>query len=83
MPLIDGAVETTIGERARIARDRWGVAHISAVSLEDGYYALGYAMGQDRLWQLDYMRRRAQGRLAEIAVDGQSGRILGVRGRVR
>jgi penicillin amidase len=66
LPLIDGAAATTIGQGARIARDRWGVAHISAGSLEDGYYALGYAMGQDRLWQLDYMRRRAQGRLAEV-----------------
>ncbi len=32
---------------------------------EDLFFGLGYAMAQDRLWQLDYLRRRATGRLAE------------------
>ena len=54
------------GARARVERDRWGVTHVSADSLADGYCALGFAMGQDRLWQLDYLRRRAQGRLSQI-----------------
>ena len=71
LPQIDGEVEIAIGGKARIARDRWGVAHVSADTLEDGYCALGYAMGQDRLWQLDYMRRRARGCLAEIMGERQ------------
>ena len=33
---------------------------------EDLFYAFGYAMAQDRLFQLDYLRRKGQGRLAEI-----------------
>jgi acyl-homoserine lactone acylase PvdQ len=42
------------------------VAHACAATLADAYFALGFAMGQDRLWQLDYLRRRVRGRLAEI-----------------
>jgi len=57
-PGLDGPVE--------ILRDTWGVAHIEAKCVADGFFGLGYAMAQDRLWQLDHMRRLASGRLAEI-----------------
>jgi len=66
LPQIDGAAEVLRAGPARLCRDRWGVAHIQADALEDGYFALGYAMGQDRLWQLDFLRRRVRGRLAEV-----------------
>ena len=66
LPRIEGAVVVHNRGEARIRRDRWGVAHVEAKRLEDGYFALGYAMGQDRLWQLDYLRRRVRGRLAEL-----------------
>lgn len=46
--------------------DTWGVPHVRASSLRDGYVALGYAMAQERLWQLDYMRRQARGELAAV-----------------
>ena len=65
LPQIEGVIEVAGAGPARIRRDCWGVAHVEADSLQDGYFALGYAMGQDRLWQLDYLRRRAQGRLAQ------------------
>jgi penicillin amidase len=55
-----------IGNRAALQRDRWGVAHARAATLADAYFALGFAMGQDRLWQLDYLRRCVRGRLTEI-----------------
>ena len=66
LPRIDAEVAVPVGGTARVRRDRWGVAHVEAESLEDGCFALGYAMGQDRLWQLDYLRRRVRGRLAEV-----------------
>jgi penicillin G amidase len=66
LPRIEGVVAVCNKGGARIRRDRWGVAHVEADRLEDGYFALGYAMGQDRLWQLDYLRRRVRGRLAEL-----------------
>ena len=49
-----------------ILRDRAGVPHIYAASTPDLYFGLGVAMAQDRLWQMDRLRRRALGRQAEI-----------------
>jgi penicillin amidase len=50
----------------RIERDRWGIPHIHAGSDADLFFGFGYATAQDRLFQLDYVRRKARGRLAEI-----------------
>ena len=66
LPTIDGEVHASINGTCEILRDRWGVAHIEANSVADGFHGLGYAMAQDRLWQLDYMRRLACGRLSEV-----------------
>jgi penicillin amidase len=49
-----------------ILRDRAGVPHVYAASTSDAYFGLGFAMAEDRLWQMDRLRRRAQGRQAEI-----------------
>ena len=49
-----------------IVRDAWGIPHIFASNDADLFFGFGWAMAQDRLWQLDYLRRRALGRLAEI-----------------
>ena len=51
---------------AEILRDKWGIPHIYAERDEDLFFAYGYAMAQDRLWQLDYLRRKAMGQLSEI-----------------
>jgi penicillin amidase len=52
--------------RIEILRDRSGIPHIYAASTSDLYFGLGVAMAQDRLWQMDRLRRRALGRQAEI-----------------
>jgi penicillin amidase len=49
-----------------IVRDRSGIPHVWAGSERDALLGLGYCMGRDRLWQLDYLRREALGRLAEL-----------------
>ncbi|WP_369032816.1 MULTISPECIES: penicillin acylase family protein [Streptomyces] len=51
---------------ADIRRDERGVPFVSAAQEPDLYFAVGYAQATDRLWQMDVLRRRAQGRLAEI-----------------
>ena len=56
----------TVGDRVEILRDHAGVPHIYAASTTDLYFGLGVAMAQDRLWQMDRLRRRALGRQAEI-----------------
>ncbi len=49
-----------------IVRDRDGIPHIYASCKRDAWYGLGYVHAQDRLWQMDFQRRVAQGRTAEI-----------------
>lgn len=49
-----------------ILYDEYGVPHIYAQNEEDAYYALGYAHAQDRLFQMEMIRRAAAGRLSEV-----------------
>lgn len=48
-----------------IVRDSWGVAHIFAAREEDGYYGLGYAMGQDQLTRFFLRVLAMRGELAQ------------------
>lgn len=50
----------------QVIRDDWGVPHISADHETDAYFALGYVMAQDRLFQMELARRLAGGTLAEV-----------------
>lgn len=52
---------------AIVRRDEHGIPHVRADSAADAWSGMGYACAQDRLFQLDYDRRRACGRWAEIA----------------
>lgn len=61
-----GECKVALNGEARIERDRWGIPHIFAECDTDLFFALGFAAAQDRLFQLDYTRRKATGRLAEI-----------------
>jgi len=58
-----------LAAEVRIRRDEAGVPHIFAETLSDLGFGLGVATAQDRLWQMDAMRRLALGRLAEAAGD--------------
>ena len=49
-----------------IVRDRWGVAHIYAKDEHDLFFAQGYNVASDRLFQLEIWRRQATGTVAEI-----------------
>ena len=67
LPRLDGtAVVSGLQKDVAVERDRWGVPHIRANSLEDLAEAQGYVMAQDRLWQMDLLRRIARGQLSEI-----------------
>lgn len=50
----------------QVVRDSNGIPGILGENEEDVAMVFGYVMAQDRLWQMDYLRRAAQGRLAEI-----------------
>ncbi len=66
LPQLEGSV-TLSGLKAPvdIVRDRYGVPHIYAGSVEDAYFALGFVHAQDRLWQMEMNRRIGSGRLSE------------------
>ncbi len=51
---------------AKVYFDAHGVPHISAENMQDAYFALGYVHAQDRLFQMDLMRRIGSGRLSEF-----------------
>ncbi|OQY00650.1 MAG: hypothetical protein B6I20_08495 [Bacteroidetes bacterium 4572_117] len=53
-------------EKVSIYRDGFAVPHIYAKNDEDLYRATGYVLAQDRLWQMDLLRRVTKGQLSEI-----------------
>ena len=53
-------------EPVEILRDRWGISHIYAKSEGDLFFAQGFNVARDRLFQLEIWRRQATGTLAEI-----------------
>lgn len=53
-------------EPVRVLRDRWGVAHIYAKNQHDLFFAQGFVVAQDRLFQMEMWKRAGQGRLAEV-----------------
>jgi len=53
-------------EDIRIIRDKFGVPHVFAPTSAGAAYGSGYALAQDRLWQMHVLRRLAKGRLSEI-----------------
>lgn len=67
LPQLDGTIFLPgLHKEVTVERDNWGIPHIRAASLEDAVEAEGYVMAQDRLWQLDLMRRASRGQLSEI-----------------
>jgi penicillin amidase len=55
-----------LGKDVTVYRDERGMPHIYASNEHDLYFAVGYIMAQERLWQMDLIRRATTGRLSEI-----------------
>jgi penicillin amidase len=85
LPQLDGSVSVPgISSKVRVVRDGQGVPTIEAATLEDLFFAQGYVTAQDRLWQMDILRRAAAGELSEVIGEAtvkmdREQRILGVR----
>src|SRR5919109_2973613 len=68
LPKVSGTLNVEgVSAPVEISRDRWGVPTVTAQSDEDLWFGQGFCHGQDRLWQMDFYRRIATGRLAAIA----------------
>ena len=85
LPQLDGTLITKgLSAPVRVTRDTHGVPTIEAANLQDLFFAQGFVTAQDRLWQMDMMRRFAAGELSEIVgtvalkIDREQ-RILGLR----
>jgi penicillin amidase len=85
LPQLDGRVQVTgLSGGVTVTRDGHGVPTIEAATLDDLFFAQGYVTAQDRLWQMDVMRRFGSGELSEILgkdtlkLDREQ-RILGLR----
>ena len=85
LPQLDGRLQAPrLAAPVTVRRDVHGVPTIEGTNLDDLFFAQGYVTAQDRLFQIDGMRRFAAGELAEIVGQGQvehdrQQRILGMR----
>lgn len=85
LPQIDGTIAVAgLSAPVTVTRDGRGVPTIDATTLDDLFFAQGYVTAQDRLFQMDLLRRAARGELAEIVGDialkhDRQQRILGIR----
>jgi penicillin amidase len=85
LPQLDGRVQVSgLSGAVTLTRDGHGVPTIEAATLDDLFFAQGYVTAQDRLWQMDVMRRFGSGELSEILGEDtlkldREQRILGLR----
>lgn len=64
---IDGQLKVAgLQQPVEVLRDQWGVPHIYAQNTDDLFFAQGYVLAQDRLWEMEWWRRELEGRLAEV-----------------
>ena len=58
-------------DKVTVLRDRWGIPHVHAQNTADAFFAQGFVHAEDRMWHMEWDRRRAYGRTAELI--GQPG----------
>jgi penicillin amidase len=67
LPQYNGELKITgLSSPVTVFRDERGMPHIYAENEHDLYFVVGYIMSQERLWQMDLIRRATSGRLSEI-----------------
>ncbi|MGH2515936.1 MAG: penicillin acylase family protein, partial [Ktedonobacterales bacterium] len=77
LPQTSGALTVAgLDHSVSVLRDQWGVPHITAATLHDVAFAQGYVTAQDRLFQMEFNRRVAQGRLAEMFGPGSNNSLI-------
>lgn len=67
LPTLSGEIRLSgLGGETKVIRDKHGIPHIFAASLNDAARTLGYLHAQDRFFQMDISRRVLEGRLATV-----------------
>src|SRR5579863_10153572 len=89
LPQMDGRLRVLgLAAPVKVIRDGHGVPNIDAANFDDLFFAQGYVTAQDRLFQMDGMRRFAAGELAEVfgpafVEHDRQQRVLGLRPAAR
>lgn len=66
-PVYSGEKELNqLSQKVEVYYDNYGIPHIYAQEEEDAFRSLGYVHAQDRLWQMELLRRIGEGRLSEV-----------------
>ena len=68
-----------LSQPVEILTDRWGISHIYAQNEDDLFFAQGYNVARDRLFQLEIWRRQATGTVAQILGRKELKRDVGAR----
>ena len=66
LPKTSGSVATLVTQPVDVSRDDLGIPHIRAKTLDDALFVQGYVTAEDRMFQMDAMRRQAAGELSEV-----------------
>ena len=67
LPQLDGVIQISgLSAPVTVRRDAHGVPNIDAATQDDLFFAQGYITAQDRLWQMDMLRRHGEGTLAAV-----------------
>lgn len=66
LPKTSGEIGAPVSQAATVTRDGLGVPHIRAANIDDAIFLQGYVTAQDRLWQMDALRRYASGELSAV-----------------
>src|SRR4051794_6327589 len=65
LPIVEGELKVDgLSAPVEVIRYRWGVPHITAETSDDAYFAQGFVVASERLFQMDLTFRYATGRLA-------------------
>lgn len=66
-PVYSGTIKLDrLAQKVEVYYDNYGIPHIYAADGKDAFRTLGYVHAQDRLWQMELLRRIGEGRLSEV-----------------
>jgi len=66
LPQTSGTIRAGVAQKVTVSFDKLGEPHIAAANQEDLLFAQGYVTAQERMWQMDGLRRLSAGDLSEI-----------------
>jgi len=66
LPKTSGTIETLVSQPVEVDRDSLGVPHIKAHTIDDAWFVQGYTTAEDRMFQMDGLRRLAAGELSAV-----------------